>query len=73
MTDADDDEVRCRWARGYGECGSACGGNPNAWMYSVSSPNADSVRGPAGPNPGARYKIALLESENYPAAKKNYL
>ncbi|XP_015760399.1 PREDICTED: uncharacterized protein LOC107339598 isoform X2 [Acropora digitifera] len=35
VTDADNDEVRCRWATGYGECGDICGGNgiPNAWMH----------------------------------------
>ncbi|XP_015762912.1 PREDICTED: uncharacterized protein LOC107341958 [Acropora digitifera] len=35
VTDADNDEVRCRWATGYGECGGICGGNgiPNAWMH----------------------------------------
>lgn len=32
MTDADNYEVRCRWAKGYDECGSICGGMPNAWM-----------------------------------------
>ena len=38
VTDADNDEVRCRWASGYGECGGICGGNgiPNAWIYFVS-------------------------------------
>ena len=25
MTDADNDEVRCRWARGSSECGEICG------------------------------------------------
>lgn len=38
VTDADNDEVRCRWASGYGECGQICGANgiPNAWMTHVS-------------------------------------
>ena len=25
VTDADNDEVRCRWARGFSECGHICG------------------------------------------------
>ena len=68
VTDADNDEVRCRWASGYGECGDICGskGIPNAWMYFVSP--TYSVRGPSLPNPWSRYKIMLLESENFPAA-----
>ena len=36
MTDADNDEVRCRWAKGY-ECGGICGGMPHAWMEYVST------------------------------------
>ena len=68
MTDADNDDVRCRWAREDEECGDVCGGNPNA-RISLVSPNSDSVRRPAGRNSGARYKIALLEDEKCPAAK----
>ena len=37
MTDADNDEVRCRWATGYDECGGICGSMPHARMYRVSS------------------------------------
>ena len=37
MTDADNDEVRCRWATGYDECGGICGSMPHARMYHVSS------------------------------------
>ena len=47
MTDADNDEVRCRWASGYAECGDICGGNgiPNAWMHFVSPKSVVCVPG----------------------------
>ena len=67
VTDADNDEVRCRWAKEYEECGDICGGHgiPNALMHFVSLKR---MQGPAGLNPGARCNIGLLESENFSAA-----
>ena len=48
MTDADNDEVRCRWATGYDECGGICGSMPHARMYHVSSRTLFALRGARG-------------------------
>ena len=45
VTDADNDEVRCRWASGSSECGDICGGYglPNAWMHIVCTNTVSSI------------------------------
>jgi len=35
VSDVDGDEVRCRWAQGYDECGSVCNGLPHAELNQV--------------------------------------